>query len=238
MKTSNKKRIFTRPRSLLAIFVLLFFIGALPFFGARAEQKTVDQKTLLEAKNLMSKTTYDINYPEPEWLVRELQEDVLDDLADKGKEVPAESIETATIFIYEGTNSSRSIGFGERMSVIKSFYYAFDKFPETELDWQDVIKISAGRWPSQRNLEKEEKMKQVFEKIYHRQPDMNNVHDNAMITVATYGLRPQKVNYEKQNIAWRYYGNTMSGFEIFSDKWEYQKMWDIVRGIAYSGATR
>jgi hypothetical protein len=81
-------------------------------------------------------------------------------------------------------------------------------------------------------------MKQVFEKIYLRQPDMNNVYDNAMITVVTYGLRPQKINYEKQSIARRYYGDTINDFNMFPDKWEYQKMWDIIRGIAYSGARR
>jgi hypothetical protein len=233
-----KKFIFISARSLLIVLGFLFLIGALSLSDVQAEQKSFDQTTLLEAKSLMSKTTYHINYPEPEWLVRDLQENVIDDLKDSGREVPARLVEIATIFIYEGTDSSRSIGFGERMSVIKSFYYAFDKFPETESDWQDVIKISAGRWPSQRNLKKEDEMKQVFEKIYLRQPNMSDAHDNAMITVATYGLRPQKINYEKQNIAWRYYGNTMSGLEVFPDKWEYQKMWDIIRGIAYSGASR
>lgn len=238
MRKQLKKFKFISLRSLLAVFVLLFLIGGLSLSDVQAKQKSFDQTTLLEAKNLMSKTTYHINYPEPKWLVRDLQENVIDDLKDRDREVSAESVETAIIFIYEGTNSSRAIGFGERMSVIKSFYYAFDKFPETELDWQDVIKISAGRWPSQRSFEKENEMKQVFEKIYLRQPDMNNAYDNAMITVATYGLRPQKINYEKQSIARRYYGDTINDFNMFPDKWEYQKMWDIIRGIAYSGARR
>ena len=233
-----RKFIFISASSLIIVLGLLFLIGALSLSDVQAEQKSFDQTILLEAKNLMSKTTYRINYPEPEWLVRDLQENVTDDLKDRGREVPARLVETAIIYVYEGTNSSRAIGFGERMSVIKSFYFAFDRFPETELDWQDIIKISAGRWPSQRSFEKENEMKQVFEKIYLRQPDMKNAYDNAMITVATYGLRPQKINYEKQSIARRYYGDTMSGFKIFLDKWEYPKMWDIIRGIAYSGASR
>jgi len=233
-----RKFIFISASSLIIVLGLLFLIGALSLSDVQAEQKSFDQTTLLEAKNLMSKTTYRINYPEPEWLVRDLQENVIDDLKDRGREVPARLVETATIYVYEGTNSSRAIGFGERMTVIKSFYFAFDRFPETELDWQDIIKISAGRWPSQRSFEKENEMKQVFEKIYLRQPDMNNAYDNAMITVATYGLRPQEINYEKQRIAWSHYGDTMSGLNLFLNKWEYQKMWDIIRGIAYSGASR
>jgi hypothetical protein len=238
MNKANKKRISISLRALLAVFVLLFLIEGLSLVNAQAGQESFSQTTLLEAKSLMSKTYYTINYPEPEWLVRDLQKNVIDDMANRGREVSAELVETTIIFIYEGTHSSRPIGFGERMSVIKSFYYVFDRFPETELDWQDVIKISAGRWPSQKSLEKEDEMKQVFKKIYLRQPDMSNAHDNAMITVATYGLRPQKIDYEKQSIAWRYYGDTVSGSQIFLDKWEYQKMWDIVRGIAYSGAIR
>jgi hypothetical protein len=69
---------------------------------------------LLEAKELMNKTTYHINYPEHKWLIRDIRENVIDDLADRSRKVPAWSVETATIFVYEGTNSSRSIGFGDK----------------------------------------------------------------------------------------------------------------------------
>jgi hypothetical protein len=185
----------------------------------------------------MKKKEYRV-YSGLEQLLREFQTDVIDDLLGQGVSVSAESARTAAVFIYEGTETSRPVGFGERMSVIKSFYYAFDRFPESATDWQDIIKISAGRWPTQRNLEKEKEMKQIFEKIYLRQPDMSNANDNAMITIAAYGLRPQHPDPEKQNIAWHYYGLIIGGSKIFSDKWEYQKKWDIIRGIAYSGASR
>lgn len=227
---------------MLSIFTLCLLAGSVSFVSAQTEQDSFDQVISFEAKDLMSKTDYTIYYPEPDWLINDLYKNVLDDLVARDREVSADLIQTATIFIYEGTQSSKMIGFGERMSVIKSFYNTFDRFPETELDWQDVIKISAGRWPSQRNLEKEASMEKVFEKIYLRLPDMNNPHDNAMITVATYGLRPQKIDYNKQSIAWRYFSNTITSSEKLlsktEDHWEYQKMWDIIRGIAYSGATR
>lgn len=234
----NKKWIFVYPRMFIIIFALLFLIGFLPIANAQAEQESINQTTLREAQDLMNKTEYVINYPEPDWLIKELKEEVIDDLSYQDKDVSDASVKTATIFIYEGTESSRLIGFGERMSVIKSFYYAFGRFPVSELDWQDIIKISAGRWPSQRNIEKENEMSQVFKRIYLREPDMNDANDNAMITVATYGLRPQKPDAVKQNTAWHYYNDSMSDSKLFSDKWEYQKMWDIIRGIAYSGASR
>jgi hypothetical protein len=234
----NKKWKFVYARALTVLFVLLFSIGFSLVAKAQTERETINQTTLREAQNLMNKTEYVINYPEPDWLVKKLKEQVIDDLSRQGREVPGVAVRTATIFIYEGTESSRPIGLGERMSVIKSFYYAFNRFPISELDWQDIIKISAGRWPTQRNLEKENEMKIVFEKIYFRQPNMDNANDDAMITVATYGLRPQIIDYEKQKVAWHYLDVSMSNFKIFPDKWEYQKKWDIIRGIAYSGAIR
>lgn len=234
----NKKLIFVYPGTLIVFFVLLFLVGFSSVAGAQVKQESINLITLREAKDLMSKTEYVIKYPGLDSLIKELKEQVIDDLSRQEHEVPAAEVKTATVFIYEGTMSSRSIGFGERMSVIKSFYYAFGRFPVSELDWQDIIKISAGRWPTQRNLEKENEMKIVFEKIYLRQPNMDNANDDAMITVATYGLRPQKIDYEKQNIAWDYLDVSMSNFKIFPDKWEYQKKWDIIRGIAYSGAIR
>jgi len=234
-KNMNKKKIYF----IVGIIITFFLIGVLPVTNAQIKQETINQITLREAQDLMNKTEYVINYPEPDWLIKELKEQVIDDLSRQGQEVPAASVKTATIFIYEGTENSRHIGFGERMSVIKSFYYVFDRFPISELDWQDVIKISAGRWPIQRNLDKENQMKRVFEKIYLRQPDMNNTNDNAMITVVTYGLRPQKIDYEKQKIAHRY--ATSLYFEnkiIQPGNKDWDKMWNIIRGIAYSGAIR
>ena len=221
-------------------FIIISLLAAAVLLPAntRAEIKSIDNITLSEAQNLLNKKEYSIDYPEPKWLLKELEEDVIKVLARADKKVSRKSINISTIFIYEGTKSSKHIGFGERMSVIKSFYYAFDKFPETELDWQDIIKISAGRWPTQRNIDKENEMKNVFEKIYKRKADMSQQNDNAMITVATYGLRPQKIDYTKENISFKYYNNCLKNNNIFSIEWEYHKMWDIIRGIAYSGATR
>lgn len=219
------------------IFVLFFAVVFLPLNYAIA-QESFDSITSREAKNLMNKTESSIEYLGLEYLFRDFQGNVVDDLNKKGEIVSPKMQKTAEIFIYEGTKNSQKIGIGERMSVIKSFYYAFGHFPKTELDWQDVIKISAGRWPTQRNSNREEEMKKIFEKIYLRQPDMKNQNDNAMITVATYGLRPQSTNYKKQQTAWNYYEDCVEDGEFFSEKWKYQKMWDIIRAVAYSGAKR
>ncbi|MFH1661832.1 MAG: fibronectin type III domain-containing protein [Candidatus Falkowbacteria bacterium] len=135
--------------------------------------------------------------------------------------------------INNSTDTTKMLGAGERAGVINSFKSAFNKYPTTENDWQDVIKIANGRWPTQRNEQKENITKtQVFKKIYLRNPNMNNPHDNATVTVITYGLRPANRNLNSEK----------AGIKIFRNIYKYDPTsatdWDIVRAVAYSGATR
>jgi len=65
-----------------------------------------------------------------------------------------------------------------------------------------------------------------------RNPDKTNAHDDAVITVMAYGLRPANRNLEIEKAAiktfkaiCRYIPSTATA-------------WDVVRAIAYSGAKR
>lgn len=137
------------------------------------------------------------------------------------------------MFIHYGTGTTKRLGQGERAGVINSYIAAFNRTPRTENEWQDVIKIANGRWPKEANKTKEEKVKQeIFNKIYKRIPNMNNAHDNAAVTIITYGLRPVNRNTESEK----------RGIIIFKGIYGYNPQsaldWDIVRAIAYSGAKR
>lgn len=136
-------------------------------------------------------------------------------------------------FIHDGTPTTIILGSGERAGVLNSYLSVFNKLPSNTLEWQDVIKIANGRWPTERNLESEEKASdEFFSAIYKREPNMNNPNDNAAITVIAYGLRPAKRNMESEKKAIEIYRS------IFDKSPKEAADWDLVRAIAYSGAIR
>ena len=135
-------------------------------------------------------------------------------------------------FIHTGTYSTLRLGAGERAGVINSFAAAFGRLPETDDDWQDVVKIANGRWPTQTSENAEKTAIAAFKRIYLREPTRQNPNDDAAVTVVTYGLRPvdRKTDSEKAAIiSFR----AIYGYEPTS-----AVHWDIVRAIAYSGAVR
>ena len=136
-------------------------------------------------------------------------------------------------FIFYGTDTTQVLGSGERAGVVNSYRAAFNKMPKTLEDWQDVIKIANGRWPNERNENKEKEVENIiFKKVYLRNPNMDNPNDNAAVTVISYGLRPADRNTDSEKAA----------IKIFKNIYKYDPTsatdWDIVRTIAYSGATR
>lgn len=136
-------------------------------------------------------------------------------------------------FIHAGTPTTILLGSGERTGVLNSYLSVFSKLPRSILEWQDIIKIANGRWPNQRNQESEDRAANIyFSAIYERNPDMNNPFDNAAVTVIAYGLRPAARNLESEEKA-------ISIFKsIFNRPPVEATDWDLVRAIAYSGATR
>lgn len=142
-------------------------------------------------------------------------------------------INSISYFIHSGTPTTIILGSGERAGVLNSYLSVFNKLPRNVLEWQDVIKIANGRWPNERNLDYEEKAADVFfSSIYEREPNMDNPNDNAAVTVIAYGLRPAQRNLESEKNAINIFRSIFKKTPIESSDW------DLVRAIAYSGASR
>lgn len=137
-----------------------------------------------------------------------------------------------TNFVTYGTPTTQPLGTGERAGVVNSFNAAFGKLPTTQEDWEDVIKIANGRWPGQISKTAEDRATISFKKIYLRNPDRTNSHDDAAITVMAYGLRPANRNMESEKAAIKSF-KAIYGYNPVA-----AMAWDVVRAIAYSGATR
>lgn len=135
-------------------------------------------------------------------------------------------------FITYGTPTTLGLGEGERAGVVNSYKSAFGKLPRRENEWSDAIKIANGRWPGELNKQTEVNAEAAFKKIYLRAPDRKNSHDDAAVTIIAYGLRPTDRNLASEKAA----------IKIFRAIYGYNPVsavaWDIVRAIAYSGATR
>ncbi len=135
-------------------------------------------------------------------------------------------------FVTYGTSSTQVLGAGERGGVVNSYKTAFGVLPTTSAQWSDVIKIANGRWPSQTNATAESKATAAFKKIYLRDPNRANVKDDAAVTVIAYGLRPANRNMNSEKAA-------IKSFKaIYGTNPTTATNWDVVRAIAYSGATR
>jgi len=146
--------------------------------------------------------------------------------------LPEQSQHALTNFISYGTDTTQILGEGERAGVINSYKSAFAKLPITQDEWNDAIKIANGRWPSQTSQAAEDKATINFKAVYLREPDRSSPHDDAAVTVMAYGLRPADRNL----------GSEKAAIKIFKAIYGYNPAtaiaWDVVRAIAYSGATR
>jgi hypothetical protein len=135
-------------------------------------------------------------------------------------------------FISYGSSATVLLGEGERAGVLNSYFQAFKKMPSTVSEWSDVLKVSQGRWPSERNKTAEENAQKQFKKIYGRNPASGSSVDENAVMVMAYGLLPAQRNTKSEQAA------------LIAYKWVYGKIpsaaldWNIVRAIAYSGAKR
>lgn len=148
------------------------------------------------------------------------------------KNITAEIKAAITNFVNYGTPTTIILGAGERAGVVSSYKKAFDKVPATEAEWSDAIKIGNGRWPTERSTAAENQATIEFKKVYKRSPDMDQPNDNAAVTVIAYGLRPGNRNLNSEKAA-------IKSFKaVYAHNPVSALAWDIVRAIAYSGATR
>ncbi len=135
---------------------------------------------------------------------------------------------------YGVDDNTKKLGEGERAAVIYSFKNAFGKLPESESELEDAIKIANGRWPSSRSEVAEEKAKELFRKIYLRNPNENNMHDNAAIVIMSYGLRQRAENRNLESER-----KSLAIFKsIFGHLPQNTEEWNALQAIAYSGASR
>ena len=148
------------------------------------------------------------------------------------KEISDSSEIALSNFITYGTSTTLKLGAGERAGVINSYKAAFYKLPVTETEWSDAIKIANGRWPTERDEQSEINSKAAFKKIYLRDADMDNPNDNAAVTVMAYGLRPANRNLDSEKVAIKSFKHIYGYYPLSASAW------DVVRAIAYSGATR
>lgn len=129
---------------------------------------------------------------------------------------------------------TNKLGAGERAAVVFSYKEAYGKLPTTQNEVADVLRIANGRWPVELNLEAQDRSHSEFYKIYKRIADMSNPHDNAAITVMTYGLkqRPENRNLDSER----------AGIKTFRAIYGYTpnstRDWNIMQAITYSGASR
>ena len=137
-----------------------------------------------------------------------------------------------TNFVVYGTNSTLKLGAGERAGVVNSYKAAYGKLPTTAEQWNDVIKIANGRFPSEQSMDAEKSALASFIKVYKRLPVFSNPNDNAATKIMAYGLRPADRNMDSEK----------AGIRTFKAIYGYNPSsaidWDIARAIAYSGATR
>jgi hypothetical protein len=138
-------------------------------------------------------------------------------------------------FISVGVDeNSIRLGEGERAAVLKSYTAAFAELPKNEEEFNDVIKISNGRWPSRTSVSAENRAKLDFQKIYKRSPNMDNKNDQAAITIMAYGLRQRA---ENRNLA-----SEAAALKTFNNIYKHNPItteeWNILQAITYSGATR
>lgn len=145
--------------------------------------------------------------------------------------------EAMIFFITYDYGTTADLGAGERAGVIDSWKTSKELneicIPESISDWEDVIKIANGRWPNV--LPKNDYIRNkesVFQQIYLRNPDYENANDEAAMMIITYGLRPQPRNVNSENEAIGFFKSIFDKDPINASDW------DIVRAIAYSGATR
>jgi hypothetical protein len=145
--------------------------------------------------------------------------------------------EPMIFFITYNHGTTVELGAGERAGVINSWKTSKQLnelcIPKSVQDWEDVIKIANGRWPNVLPENDYVKNKEnIFKQIYLRNPNYSNANDEAAMMIIAYGLRPQPRSIDSENKAIGFFKAIFKKDPINASDW------DIVRTIAYSGATR
>jgi ELWxxDGT repeat protein len=125
-------------------------------------------------------------------------------------------------FIGDGTPSTGSLGAGERAGIIDSFIYAFNKEPNGESDWNDILKIANGQTPSVKNEDAEKRAKEVLEKII---PGSSG--SGFLVNMVAYGLRPAVRSLAEESISLKVFGKIFK--RLPNDAFD----WNVLRAMSY-----
>jgi hypothetical protein len=138
-------------------------------------------------------------------------------------------------FIERGADvNSISLGRGERSAVVYSFTKAFNRSPQSQADYDDILRIASGLCPKQKSLKAEKSALEIFEKIYLRPARLSDKNDYMAVMIMAYGLR-QKA--ENRNLNSEFHGMNIYNL-IFNKLPRTAEEWNILQAITYSGAKR
>ncbi len=142
------------------------------------------------------------------------------------------AINNLDYFVVYGTPLTLKLGAGERAGVLSSYKQAYGKLPVSAAEWSDLIKIGVGRWPTETSASAVASAKTEFTKIYKRAANMSNSTDANAITIIAYGLRTTVRNTNSEKVA------ILSFQSVYGHAPINPLAWNIVRAIAYSGASK
>ncbi len=125
-------------------------------------------------------------------------------------------------------NETTNLGLGERLGVINSFASTFNRVPLSTEDWIDVLFIAHGSEPIQKPSEKKfDEAKNLFVKLFDRQPNEQDPRDREKLDQLVFGIRPLQRDLEKE------YGAILEFGSIFSAFPASNMDWNVVRTLAY-----
>lgn len=151
------------------------------------------------------------------------------------KAVSAEAKTSINNFITYGVDeTTKDLGTKERAAAVTAYKAAFNKLPENQTELSDAVKIANGESPEKVSAIMENKAKAEFKKVYGYSANLSNPEEEGAIKIMAYGLRisGQSRNIEAEKVAIKNFVKVYK--RLPKADWD----WNIVRAVAYSGATK
>lgn len=129
---------------------------------------------------------------------------------------------------------ANSIILGEkgRRAILANFAAAYGHKPSNENEWQDLMRINNGYWPSKISQVAEDKAKEDFKKIFKRMPNMDNNSDKHAVKILTYDIRQR----QEQRSLGKERAAIAKFVKLFKRLPDSSADWKFVHALAYSGA--
>lgn len=138
-------------------------------------------------------------------------------------------------YLANGADAS-SIKLGEkgRQIILANFSAVFGHKPGNENEWQDLMRVNNGYWPSKVSQAAEDKAKEDFKKIFKRAPNTNNNSDKQAVKILAYDIRqrPGERSLGKERAAIVNFKKIFKRLPVNSADWKF------IRVLAYSGVKK